>query len=136
MSAEQQVRQVIEGIAESFSRLDVDRWLGHFHPQHTFVHHDSVFVARSREETRAAFAPMIQGLRDQGFRRSALDRCDVRLLGPKMAMASTCWRRLGEGDALLDRFGATYTLLDTANGWQVVMAAVHDEVSLFGSSPM
>jgi hypothetical protein len=130
MSAEHQVRSVIEGIAESFSRLDVDRWLGHFHPQHTFVHHDTVFVARSREETKQAFAPMIQGLRDSGFRRSALDLCNVRLLGPKMAFASTRWRRLGEHDVLLERFGATYTLLDTADGWKVVVAAVHDDVVL------
>ncbi|MGD9603442.1 MAG: nuclear transport factor 2 family protein [Gammaproteobacteria bacterium] len=130
MSREHAVRAVIEGIAESFSRLDVDRWLAHFHPQHTFVHHDSVFVARSREETKQAFAPMIQGLRDSGFRRSALDLCNVRLLGAKMAIASTRWRRLGEHDALLERFGATYTLIDTADGWQVAVAAVHDDMVL------
>ena len=42
MSREQAVRAVIEGIAESFSKLDVDRWLSFFNPQHTFVLHDSV----------------------------------------------------------------------------------------------
>lgn len=126
MSMEQDVRTVIEGIAESFSRLDVDRWLSFFHPQHTFVHHDSVFVAKSLEETKQAFAPMIAGLRASGFRRSALDRCTITRLGPRLALAATLWRRLGEGDTLLEEFGASYTLLDTGDGWKVVVATVHD----------
>lgn len=131
MSNEQAVRAVIEGVADAFSRLDVDRWLSYFNPQHTFVHHDSVFVAQSLEETKAAFAPMIRELRESGFRRSALDLCNVRLLGPKMAITATIWRRLGENDTLLEKFGATYTLLDTAAGWKIVVAAVHDDVVLF-----
>lgn len=36
MSREQDVRAVIERIAESFSKLDVIRWLSFFNHQHTF----------------------------------------------------------------------------------------------------
>lgn len=131
MSNEQDVRAVMEGVAEAFSRLDVDRWLGYFNPQHTFVHHDMVFVAQSLADTKAAFAPMIDELRSSGFKQSALDLCNIRILGPKMAMTATLWRRLGEGDELLEKFGATYTLLLTDAGWKIVVAAVHDEVVLF-----
>jgi NTF2-like protein (DUF6841) len=127
MSKERDVRAVIEGIGEAFSKLDVDRWLGYFNPEHTFVHHDSVFVAKSIEDTKNAFAPMISGLRESGFRRSALDLCNIKFLGPKMAIAATMWRRLGENDKLLEKFGATYTLLETPAGWKVVVAMVHDE---------
>lgn len=135
MSADKDVQAVIEGIADSFSQLDVDRWLSFFNPQHTFVHHDSVFVSRSLEDTKQAFAPMIAGLRASGFRRSALDVCHIKLLGPKLALAATVWRRLGENDKLLERFGATYTLLDTPAGWKVVVATVHDpDVVLVGES--
>ena len=88
MSAEQDVRTVIESLGEAFSELDVDGWLSHFNPQHTFVHDDTVFVAQSLEDTKKAFAPMISGLRESGFRRSALDLCNVKLLGPKMALAA------------------------------------------------
>ena len=127
MSREQDVRAVIEGIAESFSELDVNRWLSFFNPEHTFVHHDSVFVARSLEDTKNAFGPMIDGLRASGFTRSALDLCNIKFLGPKLAVAATVWRRLGENDKLLEKFGATYTLLETPAGWKVVVATVHDE---------
>ena len=127
MSREQEVRSVIEGIAVAFSRLDVDRWLSFFTPQHTFVHHDSVFVARSIEDTRDAFAPMLAGLRKSGFRRSALDVCNVAFLGPRIAVASTIWRRLGNNDTLLEKIGATYTLLETPAGWKVAVATVHDD---------
>lgn len=131
MSNEQDIRAVMEGVADAFSRLDVDRWLGYFSPQHTFVHHDSVFVAQSLDDTKAAFGPMISELRDSGFRRSALDLCNVKMLGPKMGVAATLWRRLGDNDTLLEKFGATYTLLLTEAGWKIVVAAVHDEVVLF-----
>ncbi len=127
MSREQDVRDVIDGIAESFSQLDVDRWLSFFNPRHTFVHHDSVFVAQSLEDTKNAFAPMIKELKDSGFTRSALDLCNIRFLGPKLAMAATLWRRLGRNDELLETFGASYPLLETAAGWKVVVATVHDD---------
>jgi len=127
MSREQDVQAVIEGIAESFSQLDVNRWLSFFNPQHTFVHHDSVFVAQSLEDTKNAFGPMIEDLRASGFRRSALDLCNIKFLDSKLAVAATVWRRLGENDKLLEKFGATYTLLETPSGWKVVVATVHDE---------
>jgi len=127
MSREQAVRAVIEGIAESFSKLDVDRWLSFFNPQHTFVLHDSVFAAQSLEDTKRAFGPMLEDLKARGFRRSALDVCNIKFLGPKLAVAATVWRRLGENDKLLETFGATYTLVETSVGWKVVMAALHDE---------
>lgn len=125
MASEEDVRSVIEGISDSFSQLDIDRWLSFFNPQHTFVHDDSVFVAGSRDDTKKAFAPMISRLRDAGFRRTNLDMCNIRFLGPNMAVASTLWRRLGENDTVLEKFGSTYTLLNTAEGWKVVVAAGH-----------
>ena len=126
MTREQVVRSVIEGIADAFSQLDIDRWLSFFNPQHTFVHHDSVFVAHSLDETKNAFAPMISNLREAGFRRSNLDLCNIKFLGPKMAVAATVWRRLGDEDKLLEKFGATYTLIETSEGWKVVVATAHD----------
>ena len=126
MSDKNEVRAVIEGIAAAFSRLDVNRWLSYFHPEHVFIHHGSVHVAKSIDDTKSAFAPMIDGLKASGFRRSALDICNIRILGPKMAIAATVWRRLGENDKVLETFGATYTLLETPGGWKVVVAAVHD----------
>ncbi|MCD4726189.1 MAG: nuclear transport factor 2 family protein [Pirellulales bacterium] len=126
MAREQDVRSVIEGIGDAFSQLDIDRWLSFFNPQHTFVHDDFVFVAHSLDETKNAFDPMINSLREAGFRRSDLDLCNIKFLGPKMAVASTLWTRFGDNDEVLEKFGSTYTLLDTSEGWKVVVAAGHD----------
>ena len=131
MSDQQDVRGVIEGIADAFSALDVDRWLSYFNPQHTFLHGETVFLAESLDDTKEAFAPMIENLREAGFRKSVLDLCNIKMLGPEMSITTTLWRRLGENDTLLESFGATYTLLKTSAGWKVVVAAVHDEVVLF-----
>ena len=131
MSDQQDVRTVIECIAEAFSELDVDRWLSYFNHQHTFLHGETVFLAQSLNDTKEAFAPMIESLREAGFKRSVLDLCNIKILGSEMSIATTLWRRLGENDTLIEDFGATYTLLKTSAGWKVVVAAVHDEIVLF-----
>jgi hypothetical protein len=127
MSEEQDVRAVIESIGKTFSELDVDQWLSHFNPAHTLVYHDTVFVAKSLGGTKHAFAPEIRRLKESGFRRSALVLCNVKLIGSKLAIAATCWRRLGENDKLLEKLGITYTLLKTPSGWKVVVVVAHDE---------
>lgn len=127
MAREREVRSVIEGLGDAFSQLDIDRWLGFFNPQHTFVHHDFVLVANSLDETKSAIAPMVKSLQDAGFRRSTLDLCNIKFLGSKIAVASTLWKRLGENDEVLEKFGSTYTLLDTAAGWKVVVVLGHDD---------
>jgi len=127
MSDEQDVRVVIEGIGKTFSELDVDRWLSYFNPEHTFVYHGTVLVAKSLGDTKSAFAPEIRRLKEGGFRHSALDLCNVKLIEPKLAIASTRWRRLGENNKLLEELGATYTLLKTPSGWKVVVVIAHDE---------
>jgi hypothetical protein len=126
VSEEQDVRAVIEGIGETFSELDVDRWLSHFNPQHAFVYRGAVFVAKSLADTKNAFAPEIRRLKESGFRHSALDLCNIKLIEPNLAIAATRWRRLGEGDKLLEKLGITYTLLKTPSGWKVVVAIAHD----------
>ena len=127
MSEEQHVRAVIEGIGETFSELDVDAWLSHFNPEHTFVYHGTVFVAKSLADTKNAFASEVRRLKEIGFRHSALDLCNVRLIEPKLAIASTRWRRLGKDDEVLEKLGITYTLLKTPSGWKVVVVIAHDE---------
>lgn len=126
MSEEQDIRAVIEGIGETFSELDVDRWLSHFNPEHTFVYHGTVFVAKSLGDTKNAFAPEIKRLKESGFRRSALDLCNVKLIEPKLAIAATRWRRLDEKGKLLEKLGITYTLLKGPAGWKVVVVIAHD----------
>jgi len=127
MSDEQDVRAVIEGIGSTFSRLDVDAWLSHFNPEHTFVYRGTVLVAKSLEDTKTAFVPEIRRLREAGFRHSALDLCNVRLLEPKLAIAATRWRRLGGNDELLETLGITYTLIKASSGWKVVVVVAHDD---------
>ena len=90
------------------------------------MYHGTVFVAMSLADTKSAFAPEIRRLKEIGFRHSALDLCNVKLVEPKVAIAATRWRRLGEGDKLLGTLGITYTLLKTSTGWKVVVVTAHD----------
>ena len=127
MSEELAIRQVIEGIRDTFSTLDVDAWLSHFNPQHTFVNHGAVFVAQRLDDTKKAFAPTISVLKERGYSGTILDRCNVRVVGPKTAVAATQWRRLGQGGEVLEYLGVTYTLVKGDSGWKVAVVTIHDE---------
>ena len=125
MSDAHDVRVVIEGIGKTFSERDVDRWLSYFHPDHTVVYHSTVLVAKSLGDTKSAFAAEIRRLKESGLWHSALDLCNVELIEPQLALASTRWRRWGANNKLLEKLGATYSFITKPSGWNVVTA--HDE---------
>lgn len=127
MSEELAVRKVIEGIRDTLSVLDVDGWFSHFNPEHTFVNQGAVFVAKTIDYSKAAFAPMIAGLKERGFTGTVLDLCNIRTIGPNSAIAATQWTRLGQGDEVLKRLGTTYTLVKVGAEWKVAVVTVHDE---------
>jgi hypothetical protein len=126
-SEELAVRNVIEGIRDTLSALDVNAWLSHFSPQHTIVNRGTVFVARSLNDSKAAFAPMISGLEEQGFTGTVLDLCNIRFIDSNSAIAATQWTRLGRNDKVLERLGALYTLVKLGSEWKVAVVTVHDE---------
>ncbi len=70
------------------------------------------------------FGGIMDKLRAQGLTRSVPGRVQIRELGPQLALASVLWTRYA-GEAVLERFGATYTLVRRDGGWRVNALIVH-----------
>ncbi|RFU22224.1 YybH family protein [Geodermatophilus marinus] len=65
MSAEQEVRQAASALVEAFGRGDVDRYLGAFAPDASFLFHGTDRLLTSREEYRQEWATWV---REDDFR--------------------------------------------------------------------
>ena len=126
MTADQQIRDVLKEIEASFSRLDIDAWFGCFHNPSLFVAPRAVVALSSAEQARELLGPEVERLRECGFARTQLDKCQVQLLTETTAVASTAWTRFDRDDKVIERLGATYVFCKTAEAWRAAMATSHN----------
>ncbi len=119
------IMAVLAGVERDFSRLDFDAWLSHFHANCLMMSPESVVTPCSASETAAVVQPLMERLRAQGFARSAMVECSVKLLSETTALAGTLWRRLnGEGDEI-ESLAATYAFLKDNGAWKITVLIVH-----------
>ena len=124
MSDEDQVRAVLEKIAESFSNLDFGAWLENFHAQPMILTPDSCMRPTDAADAETLMSPTAELMRARGFTRTSLDTCTVKLLSPTSALASAVFTRFA-GEEVLERLGATYVLQKREGGWGVLLVAPH-----------
>ena len=93
MPEEDEVRAVIENIAECFSRLDLAGWLDNFHAPRMLVLPDATISPVDVADAERLLSPLVESLRARGFTGSSLDSCSVQLLTPFTAIASATFTR-------------------------------------------
>ncbi len=126
MSEEECILEIMEGLQESFSNMDLDRWLSYFNSEHAFVLHNSVLISDNRDSTKSTFSPMMKALKEAGFVRSLLDMCNIKMLGNEQAVVSAKWRRLDGDDNLINTLSDTYTFIRAGSGWKIAVVVIHD----------
>ena len=124
MPEEDEIRGIIENMADSFSQLDLTGWLANFHQPRMIVLPDAAFSPVDVADAERLFIPMAESLRARGFTRSSLDACGVRLLTPLTAIASATFTRFAD-DEILEELGATYILQKRDGRWGVLLVTVH-----------
>jgi hypothetical protein len=61
-------------------------------------------------------------LRKARLSGSALDRFEVRVLNPRAALVDTIWMRRDTDGKLIARYGVTYLVALTVDGWRITSA--------------
>jgi hypothetical protein len=124
LTEEDQVRAVIENIAESFSKLDFTAWLENFHAQPMVLTHDACMSPTDSADAETLMNPIAESMRARGFTRTSIDACTVKLLSPTSSLASVAFTRFA-GEEVLERIGATYVLQKREGRWGVLLVAAH-----------
>jgi len=124
-----EIKAHYDHIAEVFPKFDLAAFRTCFHMPCQLTTPDAVIAITDDDTFTQVFGGMMATLRDQGLTRSEVERMHVRLLGETTALASIVWVRHA-GEAVLERLGATYTLVRRDGEWLVAALIAHsaDEV--------
>lgn len=125
LSDEDQIRAVLENIADSFSNLDFGSWLENFHAHPMILTQDACMSPTDAADAETQMNPIAESMRARGFTRTRIDTCTVKLLSHTSSLASVGFTRLA-GEKVLERIGATYVLQKREGNWGVLLVASHD----------
>jgi ketosteroid isomerase-like protein len=113
----------------AFQALDAERVLPYYHLPCLFLSPRGVTLVTTPTEGRALLTGMMGGLAAHGYAKSEWADLEIKPLSGDLALLSTRVRRLTARGDEMERFGATYTLRKTTDGWKIVVLAIHDPVA-------
>jgi hypothetical protein len=112
--------------AHAFQTLEPDAAASYCHAPCLFISPRGVRAMVSAPEVRALLAQVMADLRARGYARSEVTSRHVQPLGQRIALLTVNRVRFRTDGTELERVGETYTFLETAGGWRIVAAAMHD----------
>lgn len=120
------IRETLNRMGESFSRLDIASWLACFYLPRIIVMPQGAIAPMSEKECYEKLGPYIDKLRSLGFTKTTLDECNIQFLTGTTAMVGTCWTRYAQ-EKVLEKLGSTYLFSKTGEQWLASMVTVHPE---------
>lgn len=120
----EEIRACFAQIAEVFARFDLSAFRRTWTLPALLTSSETIIALPDDAAFERVFGGIMDKLRAQGLTRSVPERVHVRELGPRLALASVLWARYA-GEAVLERFGATYTLVRRDGDWRVNALIVH-----------
>ena len=68
----------------------------------------------------------LDGLKERGVVKVQWEKVEIHLLGDNMALASNIAIRYNANDEVVDRVGASYTLHQSDDEWNIIAFAIHE----------
>lgn len=128
-NAEKGIRAHFATIAQVFPRFDLPAFRRAFHLPCLITTPDGVFSVPDEAAFEGLFGGMMTSLREQGLTASDPETIHIHELGGNVALASVVWVRY-KGDEVLERLGATYTLIREGDEWLVAAIILHGEADV------
>jgi ketosteroid isomerase-like protein len=123
---EDAVNQVLTEYYKAFSTLTVQSVLHYFHHPALLIGPPGVIALPTAEAVVPIFGPVMENLRQRGYRRSELSLQQLRLLSATAALAMGVAIRYKTDGQEMERVGVTYLLYKGDSGWKFAVMALHD----------
>ena len=111
-------------IAEVFPRFDLPAFRRCWQLPCLLTLPDACVAITDEATFERVFGGMMEQLRAQGLTRSVPERINIHEFGASTALASVLWTRYA-GETVLERLGATYTLVRRDGEWLVSALVAH-----------
>jgi uncharacterized NTF2-like protein DUF6841 len=104
-----------------------------YHSPVTMIFGDRVSVLKNEDEIINTLQAVMDGLVNQGFCRSEVDSCHVHEFAENTALLSATFSRLKEDDTVLEKLGATYTVVNKGSGYKIASLVAHGTASVISN---
>lgn len=123
-TAREEILAHYDEIAEVFPRFDLPAFRRCWELPALLTLPESVVAIPDEAAFERVFGGMMDSLRAQGLTRSVPEQIHIHTFGAATALASVLWIRYA-GEAVLERLGATYTLVRRDGEWRVNALVAH-----------
>jgi ketosteroid isomerase-like protein len=120
------VAQALSDYYRAFSAYDTQRALSYYNEPVVFIAAQSVIAAATPSESATRLTKLYEILKPTGFARSELTNVHIKQMSAGLAIASGVAVRYKADGTELGRFGVTYILRKTAEGWKLAALVSHD----------
>jgi hypothetical protein len=128
VSVNSKPEDVLSAYLAAFASLDPDAIVPFYQIPSIFLTRSGAKIISDAASARATVSTFVEQARNQGYRRTELaGGLTVRRLGAELASLAGVFRRLGSNDQEITRFGFTYIMRDSGEGWKIAVALAYDE---------
>jgi ketosteroid isomerase-like protein len=121
-----EINSTMRSVNDSFVRGDVKTYVSHYHmpiihadPQH------GVMLWNNAQETEKIIQGMVEGLRAEGWRNSAIADRKITLMSENLALLTSTVHRYDARGNVLQSMGVTYNLVKKEGNWKLYAITAH-----------
>lgn len=103
-----------------------------YHSPVIMIFGDKVTILKNTEEVITTLQAVMNDLIKKDFCRSRVDSCNVHEFTANTALLSATFSRLKEDDTVLEKIGATYTVVNKGSGYKIASLVAHGTTSVIG----
>ena len=119
------IEAFFEEYGRAFSTLDGETIAAHWNLPTLVVPPEDVRAVASTAEVETLFDGLDEELRSRGYDRSEAMEVYAHELDDGVVAADVLWHRYAEDGDVIERFAAFHLLLETDDGWKLVVIARH-----------
>ncbi len=123
-------KATLRAYIRAFETLDPEAALPFYHLPSMFIAPQGVFAAPDAGTVRALLAQFMDQLRAQSYRHTDVSGLEVRALSSGLASCTGVFVRFNASGQEIARPGFTYTMRNSSGSWKIVVAAVHDPLTV------